>query len=33
MAGAGVEEVSNDLKHFLEMGFGWTVSGWQGWRR
>ena len=32
---AGVEEVSSDLKHLLEMGFRWTVSGWQGqgWRK
>ena len=35
VAGAGVEEARSDLKHLLEMGFGWTVSGWQGrgWRR
>ena len=26
MAGAGVEEVSSDLKHLLEMGFGETES-------
>ena len=33
MAGAGLAEVNSDLKHLLEMDFGWTVSGWQGWRR